>query len=424
MAYIERLQAAYSAYKSTNNKLLQALYTSFYSPNTPIFEPRNYTNDLIQGYMDNEAIYSIVNKIANTCSETPIQIVDKDDKVIEAHWALDVINQPNEDTTLKELIYSYYVYLLSIGNSFIYAPKTSSGKVAEIWTMPSDLVLVVSGAFYEPVKGYKFKEGGQEIIFPKADVMHGKLFNPRFLSGSWVYGLSPVSVAAEAIRQINSGAERMALLAETGTPPFLISSETPEGLTQAQQEMLETTYKKKYGNGSSSVDPMLSGTPLRVQSMGGNAADLDLIASSEYSWRVLCNIYGTDSALYNDKEASTYNNINQIRKDFYTNTIKPLNRSLAERLTLFLLSGEDGLRFRFNYDDVEVLQEAFLTKSQALINTWWLTPNERREQLGLEPSTDVQMDEIYRPVGVVPLEAATDGEAIAQQEYADKDGDI
>ena len=89
---------------------------------------------------------------------------------------------------------------------------------------------------------------------------------------------------------------------------------------------------------------------------------------------------------------------------------------------MFLLDGED-LHFKFNYDGVEVLQEAFLTKSQALVNSWWLTPNERREQLGLEPLTDTLMDEIYKPVGIAPLEAQTDGEAIAQQEYLDKEGE-
>ena len=423
MPFAERLQAAVSAYRAKgapSNDLKKALYTSWYSPFMPIQEPNDYTGDLIEGYLNNEAIYSIVNKIANSCSDVPLELVDKDNKPVGSHWVNDLLKRPNEDSTLKELIYNYYVYLLSIGNSFMYAPKLAAGTTQELWTMPSDLVLVVSGPFYEPVSGYKFKEGNQEIVFPKDQVLHGKLFNPRFRSGSWVYGLSPVEVAAEAIRQVNAGQQRMATLAATGAPPFIISSETPEGLTAAQQEMLEATYKKKY-TGSDSNDPMMSGTPLRVQNIPGKAADLELIESSEYSWRVLCNIYGVDSGMFNDKAASTYSNMQQMFKNFYQFTVEPLNKSFAERLKLFLIPNEE-LYFRFNYDDVEVLQEGFLTKSEALNNIWYMTPNERREQLGLEALDDLLLDEIYKPANMVPLEAPTDGEAIAQQEYLEKDG--
>ena len=167
--FAERLQSQIAYYRSgkSDNKLTEALYTHWFSPLTPINSTQNFTKDLLKGYMDSEIVYSIINKIADTASSIPIQIVDKKGDVVESHWAMDVLANPNEDTTLKELIYNYYVYLLSIGNSYIYAPKLERGTSVELWTMPSDLVLVVSGNFMSPVSGYKLIEGNQEILFEK-----------------------------------------------------------------------------------------------------------------------------------------------------------------------------------------------------------------------------------------------------------------
>ncbi len=395
--------------KKDGNLLKESLYTSWYSPYMPITEPRNFTEDLMKGYMDNPEIYSIINKIADTASSIQLSVVDKDGEPIEGHWTEDLLSNPNEDTTFKELLYNYYVYLLAIGNSFMYSPKIEGGKVTEIWTMPSDLVLVVSGAFYEPISGYKFKEGNQEIIFPKEEVMHSKLFNPRFNSGSWVYGLSPISVASEIISSMNAGTKAMESSFENMGPPYIISSQMPEGLTQEQQEMLEATYKKKYGV-QNAGKPMLTGTPVKVERLGVSPVDLNIIEGSQYGLKVLCNVYGVDSGLFNDKDAATYNNLNQIRKDFITYTIKPLNDLFAQKLKQFLVPDEQ-VRFQFNYDDLEVMQESIYTRADALAKMDYLTPNEKREAVGFSPIDDPEMDEVksYVPEFLEP-ETQTDAD--------------
>lgn len=386
-----------------NNELKRALYQSWYAPFMPIVEPQNYTNDLIRGYMDNDVIYSIINKIADTASSVPIELLNSDGDPIENHWLKELLEKPNEDTTTKELIFNYYVYLLSIGNSYIFAPKLDSGKVKELWTIPSDLVQIISGPFYEPISGYKLKEGNQEILFKKQLVMHGKLFNPRFQQGSWQYGLSPISVASEIIRALDAGEERMAVMAEVGGPPYLISAQVQEGLTPQQQELLEKTYRKKYQGAGNASEPMLSGTPLKVDKLGSNATDLALIESSRHGLRVLCNVYGVSSILFNDNESSTYNNVEQARKDFYQYTIQPLNKQFEQKLKQFLVPDED-IYIRFNYDNVEVLQDSILKKAEALRQTWELTPNEKREQLGY-PAMDIpEMNEIIIPTGFQPID--------------------
>ncbi len=384
--------------KGKGNLLNKSLYTSFYSPFTPITPVNHFTSELMEGYMENETVYSIVNKIASTASDIPFEVVGKDGKAIKDHWAIKLLENPNEDTTGKEMLFNYYVYLLSIGNSFVYGPKLASGRVSELWTMPSDIVNIVSGKFYEPISGYKLIEGNQETIFPKPEVLHGKLFNPRFRSGSWLYGLSPISVAASIISAMNSGNTALESSFNNLGPPYIISSQMPEGLSPEQQEMLEDTYQKKYGDANNFGKPMLTGTPVKVEKLGFSPDDLKIIDSSKHGLRVLCNLYGVPSVLFNDSESSTYNNVNQARLDFINYTIMPLNKQFALKMNKFL-GLKDGETLRFDYDGVEVLQEALYTRAKSLSTMWELTPNERRIALGYPAIKDPFMDEIFKPNG-------------------------
>jgi len=373
---------------NTQNKLNRALYGTWFNAGLPIPSGYNFTEDLIAGYMDNEVIYSVVNKIADTASSVPMRVEDLEGNELDKHWITQLIKRPNEDTTIKELIFNYYVFLLAIGNSFIYTPRLGDGRSIELYTMPSDIVEIVAGNWRHPIQGYKVMEGSDKVSFKKSEVMHGKLFNPRYGADRWLYGLSPINVAAEVIRGINAGNKRMAMLAETGGPSYLISAQLTEGLTEAQQEMLEDTYDRKYTQPENAGKPMLSGTPLKVEQLGSNAADLELIKASEHSLRVICNVYGVSSILFNDNENSTFNNVNQVRKDFYQYTIQPLNQALAEKLKYFLAPDED-IVLKFDYSNVEVLQESIYVKIEGLEKADFLTSNEKRAELGFEPLEEI-----------------------------------
>ena len=387
MTFVDRLLAK----AARTNQLNKTLYSSWFSRGLPVTPSRNYTTDLIEGYMDNEVIYSIINRIARPASEVPLEVVDGKGKVIENHWVNKILLQPNPDTTITELIFNYYVYLLSIGNSFIYAPKLSDGRTIELWTMPSAITDVVAGTWKNPVAGYIVRYGSVEDPIEKKNVLHSKLFNPRFDDGgNWLYGLSPIAVASEIIRNINAGNERMALLAETGAPPFIISSTIPEGLTKVQQELLEHTYDKKYTGEDRTNKPMLSGTPLKVDVVGSNAADLELVKSSEHATRVLCNIYGVSSILLNDNENSTYNNVIELKKDLYTNTIIPFNTQLEGKLKQWLVPTEDVF-FKFNYTKVESLSQSIDERMKTVDEISFITEDEKRAIFAYPPLTKKQV---------------------------------
>ena len=56
---------------------------------------------------------------------------------------------------------------------------------------------------------------------------------------------------------------------------------------------------------------------------GLSPVDLDIIAGLEYSFDRLCNLFHVSSALFNSKEASTYNNVQQLIKDSWVRGVLP-----------------------------------------------------------------------------------------------------
>ena len=378
-----------TGWKNTLNK---ALYSVRFFSQTPLNQPRNYKNDLIQGYLDNELIYSIVNKLSGKASSVPIILKDENDDIINKHWSLDFLEQPNPDMTFKELINAYYIYLLSLGNSYMYSPVLTSERRNELWIMPAEEIEIVMGQWYEPIKGYKLITGQQEIEFDRNEVLHSKLFNPRFAGGQWVYGLSPISVALEIIKGYNLGVERMQNSFINGGPEYAIF--TKEGLLNGEQlKQMEETFNRKFTGSKNAKKMAFSSQPLDAVKLGSDPVDLSIIDNNIQCLRTLCNVYNVSSILFNDSANSTLDNYKQARLDMYNDAIIPLNTDLAQRLTKFLKLKNEGLHFEFDYSDVEVLQESLETRYKGLNDVNYLTSNEKREKIGYNPlEKEIQKD--------------------------------
>jgi HK97 family phage portal protein len=372
---------------NSSSPLSRALYSSYIFNDTPISSFNNYTQDLMDGYLSNETIYSIVNKIAGTASSVPIKLVDKSNREIKRHWVSDLISNPNEDMTFRELYKSFLIYYLSIGQGYLYAPKVGPGITKELDIMPANDVVIIGGSFSEPIKGYKLYLGNQEVMLPKDDVMSMMMFDPRFVDGYYLYGLSPIKVAADIIRNLNLGEKRMEKMLEKGSPPFIISAKTQEGLTEQQQAALEQAYDKKYGDSGNPSKPLISGVELKVDKLGYTAQDLSLIENSKHGMRVLCNVYGVPSVLMNDLDQSTYSNFEQAYIIFYEDTIKPLNDVFQDKLTKFLLKGTN-YRLEFDYSKISVLSDHRVDLMVKYDGISYLTPNEKREIFGFSPSNE------------------------------------
>ena len=368
--------------KKGKNPLQKSMYQSYLFKGNSIATYQNYTQNILDGYNSNETIYAIVNKIANAASSVPLKLVDDKGNVVEGNWANRLITYPNADYTFGELYNAYLIYLLTIGNAYLYSPKLSNGTSIELNIMPAAETVAISGGWSNPIAGYKLYIGTQEVQLPKSDIMHQFYFNPNFNDGMFIYGLSPIQVASDMLNNLNAGEKRMFEMLDKGTPPFIISAKTNDGLTPQQVGQLEQKYEEKYGSTSNPNKPLLSGVELKIDKLGFSAQDLSLIENSVYGLRVLCNVYGVDSKMFNDPAASTFNNMNAVYTQFYEGIIKPLNNKFADKLTQFLFSGQGNLHFEFDYSTVSILGTNRAELMAQYNGVTFLTESEKRALFG------------------------------------------
>jgi HK97 family phage portal protein len=397
--------------KKSTTPLNRGLYeTIFFNNGLPVNNIDNPTNQLKEGYSGNVDVFSLINRIGDVASSVPLKVYDNNGEEVTTHEVLELLDQPNEDMSGPELIKAFYIYKLSIGNSYLWKPTIEAGmnkgKTKEIWLMPSDYVEIIPGTWQEPIKEYRLRVGNYTTTFPKSDVYHGKFFNPTFNQGSWLYGLSPIKVASNIILSQNSGYKAMAAAYKNQGPPYIITGKNDEGWTEEQQELVEDRFKKKYGDPSNFRKPMLTSVPLDVKMLGLSPADLKIIESTKHGLKVLANVLGgVPVQLMNDNDASTYNNMKEARKALYTNVVIPNNKALEAGLTKWLMQPWPGYTIRFDYSGIPELQEDIKTKADAIKGLWQLTPNEVRVLLGLPTIDKPEMNEVYMPFGIAPIGA-------------------
>lgn len=200
---------------------------------------------------------------------------------------------------------------------------------------------------------------------------------------------------------------------ENQSPPYLLYKDSNDqfgsGLTEPQRDEIKDIFKN-YAKNVKAGHPEVLPDKFGMHKLGISAVDLGILNSSQEGRRVLCNIYGLQSELFNDKASSTYNNVKEVKKDAWNNCIRPNLKDFASDLTDFLISGVDeyrnaGLFFEFDYSEISELQADYATQI-AWMKTAGYTPNEMRESTGAKPLEFEGMNEPWVGMSEQPISQA------------------
>ena len=148
---------------STSDPVWKGYFSTYLFNNMPIATYQNLNQDLMDGYMSNETVYSVINKVITTAASVPLKLYNQEGTEVTG-WPTELLQGPNEDETFTELYKSVLTYYLSVGNGYIYAPKLNNGTTRELWKLPAPYVVAVSGGWSNPIKGYKMYLGNQEVL--------------------------------------------------------------------------------------------------------------------------------------------------------------------------------------------------------------------------------------------------------------------
>jgi HK97 family phage portal protein len=278
--------------------------------------------------------------------------------------------------------------------------------------MPPQLTQIVADRSTEAiVKSYVLNVFGYNQPIPESTVLHLKYWNPDYhIPASHLYGMSPLKAARRSVKASNLGLEALSKALENGGASGMLFPDDPDiqELTQDQRSQLQRWFDQNRKGADNYKSALITTAKMGWTPFGQSVVDLEIIEARKMTTRDICNIYRYPSALLNDPETKTNANVGEARKQLYQEAVIPeleqfyasLNRWLVprfERLT--------GKKYHIDYDlnAVEALSDNMVEKSQWLDRAWYLTPNEKRDEMQFERIDNDLFDQPMIPMGLVPL---------------------
>jgi len=363
-----------------------------------------------QGFKTNPIVYAALREIADAASAVDLTLERKGEELDPDHLPKPLANlqslltRPNTYQSGSEFVKKWVQHIYLAGISFIHFPGT------ELWLIPPDSVEMRPhiGALGKEEVIYRVQgRGGMRDVEP--DLMRHIAFpDPTSTYG----GFSPVSVARLVIKAHNSAVKwNKNLLDNEGKLSILVFL---KNVIPNLKEFLraEKKYQAELGGAENAGKvKLIPGDVAEIKEVGLNAKDLDWLEGKRDMMRDVCAVLGVPSQLLGDQANSTYSNYQEARKAFYHETVLPLMNHFVQELNAWLVPKFDAsAKIVINTEHIDALRADENEKVQRLNTAWWMTINERRAEMGLEPVSGgdvvlVSFNEV--PVGSVPSQPQT-----------------
>lgn len=421
-----------------------------YNPIMPIYPEFDQQEAVEEGYVSNADVYSIIHRKAVMASSIPLYVyrvkgkegkkwlreyktltsgtkftresmlnaqlikIKAMEEVEEDHPLNKLLLRPNDTDSQSEFLEKCYGFLDITGNAYIFKDKpemgANAGVTKRLTTLPSPYMEIVPDGVVPNlgIAGYIFNLYGNMSIM-KDEIIHLKYFNPDYQpDGSQLYGMAPLRAGRKTLTRSNSEADSVTAQFQHGGPAGIAFNKSiPNDPTMTQVGALKKKWEQETWGNKNRGKILFSAGDMGYLQMGLSPADLQILESEKITFRKLCRIFNMPSAIFNDNEHATLNNMEQFYRAAYTDGAIPLVIKLRDALNTFLLPefGDNGEYFiDADYSNIPVLQEDMKTLCEWLDKSPEITLNERREMKKFGRLPDPNMDKVYVPSSWVPLE--------------------
>jgi HK97 family phage portal protein len=355
-----------------------------------------------EGYNASAIVYACIEKRAKLLAAVPWRAqqkrggewVDMPESPLQR-----LIDRPNPEQSLYELIYEASQSLDLAGNAFISEIKGgTSGLPFELWLLPAQHMLIKPGR-ERLISYFEYAEQGiGRIRIEPEDMIQLKMPNPN---SRW-FGMPPLMAAGRAADVDRESADwQKSSLQNRGVLDIQI--EVPETLSKEQRDEIRDKLTDRQTGPANARKPIVSSG--KVHQLGQNAVEMDFVASRKAVWLEISAVFGIPLAMLGFTEDVNLANSETMRKMVYEDTIIPQLDLMGRQLN-HQLSSEFGPDWRIEPDlsNVEALQENLGDKLANADKLWRMgVPfdqiNERFE-LGFEPFEGSDVG--YLPGGLLP----------------------
>ena len=377
-----------------------------------------------EGYSLNPIAHSCITLLANSIGSVGLLVYRKRGARIEKldeHDLLTLLNNPNPQMSTREFLSNLVSFYLIGGNAFVLGtginPDNRKGKPPlELQLLRPEATTVRPGTSVFPEK-YEYRQTGNGAMqsFPVnqingfSQVLHLKTFNPL---DQWL-GLSPMVAAAYGIDTFNSGMRwNKALLDNDARPAGAFTVKDAEGkpstLGDEQFKQLREEIEGHYSGSRNAGRPMLLEGGLEWQPMSMSMKDMDHREGMLTMARFTAGVYHVPPQLVNIPGESTYNNYEQAKLAFWSDTVLPLLGVILDGLNRWLtpMYGPD-LFIGYDPEEIPALEPLRKQKHDRINSAQYLTTNEKRHAMGEDTLPEgAGGDYVMVPATLIPLDLA------------------
>lgn len=317
------------------------------------------------------------------------------------HEVLSLLRRVNPFTTQRELFEATQAYKDLAGEAFWYLVPGTKLKVEQIWLLRPDWINVIPDQTTF-LKHYEYRvPGNEKIIIKPENLIHHKYFNPL----DPYRGLSIVGAAALAVdAEVN---------AEQYNNKFFENSAIPSVVMQTEQKLDETMRKRmreawnnEYGGKDKAHRMVIMEGGLEVKPFTFAPKDMEFLAGLGFNRDKIMSIFRVPKTRLGITEDVNLANAEETMKMYMRFVVRPLMERIRDTLNEFLLPRYDEDLF-FAFDDpVPENEEANNSKYKTLVALGAMTPNEVRQEEGMDAVDG--LDNFYIPANLVPITSEVD----------------
>lgn len=363
-----------------------------------------------EGYEHVATVYRAVNLVAKTCATVLFGVFEDGDEgpeLISKHSFLMSLRRPNPLMGRAAFLKFWVMSILLGGRAFIWANKSSTGEILEMWALPPVEVEPHWGLFFGTITHFTWTHNGVSIDLPAEDVLMTWFPNPRDM----LQPLAPLQAAAQEVDLTNFGLKwNLSLLLNSAKPPFYISlpKESEQVLLPKQVEEIRLALRESHQGKDRVGGPLIFKTPgLQLTPYGWNPQDIDWLQGLQTSDVRIANVFDVPPELVGAEK--TYENFSVALRALYDQAVIPLMELLADELTNWETVGLEENQFigvlREKIKALQEDQDLIATRIGGLVDRGIITRNEGRMDLKMQKNDDPFADELTVTKEVVPLGA-------------------
>lgn len=366
---IDRFKAAFNAFRAGGPFNIDGEPQRIILGHEYQFGKDGKASGIKEGFVLNSYAYSIIHRIATTAADIPVEIyeylADGTKELVEDGDFYELVHNPNEYGNYATMLYEAMVFQLANGNTIEY-PVTPIGfqvPTKRYNLYPQYVNIKATETFYGyKAEQYKYQFGNTEYKYAPEEVMHVKRFNPQLNQDNPCYGLSPLTAGYRTLSASNDIQLSEASVIKNRGVAGMLTSRANRPLTEDERRAAQNVLKKRLGGADKFGQIGVTSGNMDFIQFGMSPQDMQLLESGVLKLRDLCNIFGVSSRGFNDTSGSTFNNVKEDEKKYYTQAVLPPLKIYLDKFNdfygaLYLKATGKKYRLEYNTDSIMALQQ-------------------------------------------------------------------